>query len=253
MKTQSELESRAIAASQEGHYHAFLLTPVESGTPVVSISDASVTEGHSGTASTTLTVSLSMVASDAVSVSYTTANGSAAAGDYQSASGTVAFAAGETSKTITVHANGDRIGEANETFTVNLGLVSGSAVVGDSQGLVTIVDDEPRINITSVSKNEGNSSSTKFAFTVSLSAASSAAVTVNFATADGSARAPGDYEAQTGSLTFNAGETSKAVTVNVKGDRVREWDEAFYVNLSGASGGFVASSQGTGVIRNDDR
>ena len=55
------------AYDAQGHYHAFLLTPVESGTPVVSISDASVTEGHSGTASTTLTLSLSMVANSAVS------------------------------------------------------------------------------------------------------------------------------------------------------------------------------------------
>jgi len=241
------------AYDAQGHYHAFLLTPVESGTPVVSISDASVTEGHSGTASMTLTLSLSMVANSAVSVSYATANGSAAAGDYQSASGTVTFAAGETSKTITVHANGDRIGEANETFTVNVGLVSGSAVIGDGQGLVTIVDDEPRITIASVSKSEGNSNVTKFVFAVSLSAVSSAAVTVNFATADGSARAPGDYTAQSGLLTFNAGETSKAVTVNVIGDRVREFEEVFYVNLSGASGGFVTNSQGTGVVRNDDR
>jgi hypothetical protein len=131
--------------------------------------------------------------------------------------------------------------------------VSGSAVVGDGHGLVTIVDDEPRVNITSVSKSEGNSGSTKFAFTVSLSAASSAPVTVNFATADGSASAPGDYTAQSGVLTFNAGETSKIVTVNVVADRTREWDEVFYVNVSSASGAFVATSQGTGVVRNDDR
>jgi probable HAF family extracellular repeat protein len=241
------------AYDAQARYHAFLLTPVATGTPVVSITDASVTEGHSGTASGTLTVSLSAVASEAVSVSYTTANGSAVTGDYQSASGTVTFAAGETSKTIAVLANGDRIGEANETFSVNVGLVSGSAVVGDGQGLVTIVDDEPRINITSVSKSEGNSGSTKFAFTVSLSAASSAAVAVNFATADGSARASGDYAAQSGVLTFTAGETSKIVTVNVVGDRTREGDEVFYVNLSSASGAFVATSQGTGVVRNDDR
>jgi hypothetical protein len=43
------------------------------------------------------------------------------------------------------------------------------------------------------------------------------------------------------------------VNINVKGDRVRESEEVFYVNLSAASGGFVASSRGTGVIRNDDR
>ena len=36
-------------------------------------------------------------------------------------------------------------------------------------------------------------------------------------------------------------------------DRKVEWQEVFYLNLSGASGAFLASSQGTGVVRNDDR
>ena len=62
-----------------GSYHAFLLTPVAPGTPVVNIGDASVTEGHTGTQSASLTVTLSTAASQPVTVSYSTANGSAAA------------------------------------------------------------------------------------------------------------------------------------------------------------------------------
>ncbi len=54
-------------------------------------------------------------------------------------------------------------------------------------------------------------------------------------------------------LAFNAGEASKTVAVAVKGDRKFEWQEVFYLNLSGAAGAFVVNSQGTGVIRNDDR
>jgi hypothetical protein len=42
-------------------------------------------------------------------------------------------------------------------------------------------------------------------------------------------------------------------TVNVNGDQKVEWQEVFYANLSGASGALLASSQDTGVIRNDDR
>jgi Calx-beta domain len=103
-----------------------------------------------------------------------------------------------------------------ETFSVNVGVSAGNAVAADAQGTVTIADDEPRMTIASVSKNEGNSGTTPFNFTVNLSAASSAAVTVNFATADGSARAVDDYQATTGSLTFNARQTSKTVTVSVK-------------------------------------
>ena len=163
------------------------------------------------------------------------------------------FAAGQTSTTIVVPVNGDRAGEPNETFLVNLGQASGGAVIADGQGVGTIVDDEPRISINDVSKNEGDSGTTQFAFTVSLSPASDGAVSLNFATANGSAKAGEDYDARSGVLTFNAGETSKTLAVTVKGDRKSEAQEVFYVNLSGASGAFLAASQGAGVVRNDDR
>ena len=66
--------------------------------------------------------------------------------------------------------------------------------------------------------HEGNSGTTPAVFTVSLSSASAQTITVNYATADGSAQAGRDYQAATGSLTFNPGETTKTVTVLVNGD-----------------------------------
>ena len=243
-----------VAYDAQAHYHAFLLTPIATGTAVINSGDASVTEGHSGTSSVNFTVTLSTAVGGPVTLAYGTSNGTATAGgDYQSASGTVTFAAGETSKTIPVLVNGDRAGEANETFSVNLSLVEGNAVLADRQMTGTIVDDEPRVRINGVSKNEGNNGTTSFVFTVTLSVASGAPVSVNFATADSSARAPGDYEARSGALDFAPGTTSRTITVNVKGDRTRESDEVFYVNLSGATGAVIQSGQGTGVVRNDDR
>jgi probable HAF family extracellular repeat protein len=243
-----------VALDSRANYHAYLLTPVAAGTPVVSIADASVAEGHAGTSAASLTVRLSAASSQPVTVAYSTANGTATAGtDYQPASGTVAFAAGQTSTTIVVAVNGDRAGEPNETLLVTLAQASGGAVIADGQGVVTIVDDEPRITLSDVSKNEGDSGTTPFVFTVSLSPAPDGAVSVNFATASGSAKAAEDYETRSGVLTFNAGETSRTLTVAVKGDRKREAQEVFYVNLSGASGAFLAASQGAGVVRNDDR
>jgi probable HAF family extracellular repeat protein len=255
----SDGQIAGVAYDAQAHYHAVLLTPVAPGTPVVSIGDASVTEGHAGTQSANLTVTLSPASSQAVTLSYSTANGTAAAGsDYPAASGSVTFQSGETSKTITVLVNGDRNGELNETFTVNVGVTSGSAALGDSQGTVTIVDDEPRLDITSVTKNEGQSGTTPFVFTVTLSSASTATVSLNFATADGSAKSSEDYTAASGSLSFAPGQTSKTITVNVKGDRVREGQEVFYVNLSNAVNAYIPQSwgvniQGTGVVKNDDR
>ncbi len=247
-----------VALDARASYHAFLLTPVAPGASVVNIGDASVTEGHTGTRAANLTVTLSPASSQPVTLAYSTANGTAAADDYQPASGTVTFAAGETARTISVLVNGDRHGELDETFMVNLGLAEGSAVVGDSQGAATIVDDEPRVNINSVTKNEGNSGTTQFVFTVSLSPAPSAPVSLNFATASGSAKSPEDYAATSGTLSFAAGQTSKTITVAVRGDRTAEYQEVFYVNLSGASGVLIPQSwgvniQGTGVVRNDDR
>jgi probable HAF family extracellular repeat protein len=247
-----------VAYDARASYHAVLLTPVAPGTPVVSIGDGSVTEGHTGTQSVSLTVTLSTASNQPVTLSYNTADGTAAAGsDYQSASGAVTFSAGETTKTISVLVNGDRAGELNETFTVNVGVASGEATLGDSQGSATIVDDEPRVGITSVTKNEGQSGTTPFVFTVTLSAASTAPVSLNFVTANGSAKSGEDYIATSGSLSFAAGQTSKTITVSVKGDRLREAQEVFYVNLSGAVGAYIPQSwgvniQGTGVVKNDD-
>src|SRR5262249_40420148 len=139
----------------------------------------------------------------------------------------------------------------NETFTVNLGQAT-NAIVIDSQGLGTILDDEPRISIGDVSRAEGNSGTTAFVFTVTLSAAYDAPVTVHFATADGTARSVEDYNATSGSITFAPGETSKTITIVVKGDKKKESNETFFVNLSSASGAWILDGQGLGVIVNDD-
>ena len=241
------------AFDAQGRYHAYLLTPVAAGTPVVSIGDALVTEGHAGTRTVNVTVSLSTSASEPVTVSFNTANGSAAAGsDYTAASGTVTFDPGETSETITVVVNGDRVGELNETVLVNLSQPQ-SAVIADGQGVVTIADDEPRVTINDVSKNEGNGGTTPFAFTISMSPAPDTTITVNYATANGSATSIDDYIAASGSLVFAAGQTSKTVNVSVKGDKKRESYETFYLHLSDGAGAYLADSQGMGEIRNDDR
>ncbi len=111
----------------------------------------------------------------------------------------------------------------------------------------------PALSISNVSKAEGNSGATAFTFTVSLSVAASDTVTVNYATADGSAAAGSDYTAAADTLSFAPGVTSQTITVYATGDTVTESNETFYVNLSGASANAsVADSQGLGTIQNDD-
>lgn len=112
----------------------------------------------------------------------------------------------------------------------------------------------PSIAISDVRAAEGNVGTTLFTFVVSLSFASNQWVTVYFATADGTANvADGDYVAQSGTLTFAPGETTKTITVMVKGDGKVEADETFSVNLSGATNAFVGDGKGIGTILNDDR
>ena len=90
-------------------------------------------------------------------------------------------------------------------------------------------------------------------FTVSLNRAYDQTVTVNFATADGYAWLAGvDYVANSGSLSFAPGETSKTVTVQVIGNDIPEDYKYFYVILSGASSNASVNNYGTGVIYDDD-
>ena len=243
----------AFAYDGQNRGHAVLLNPVDGNIPAISINDVSITEGNTGTRTASFTVSLSEPSTATVTVAYATANGSATAGsDYQSASGTVSFEPGQTTRTISVVINGDRAGEPNETFAVNLSAPI-NAVFNDNQGIGTILDDEPRIIISDVARNEGNSGTASFEFTVTLSAAYDAPVTVNFATANGTAKAGEDYNAASGTLTFAPGQTTRTITIGVKGDRKKEANETFFVNLFGASGALILDGQGLGTILDDDR
>ena len=206
--------------------------------PSVAVGDVTITEGNSGTRVATFTVTLSAAYDRTVTVPYATADGTAiAGGDYQAQSGTLSFAPGQTSMTITVLINGDRLGEQDETFVVNLGGAT-NATIADGQGVATIMDDEPRISISDVTRAEGKrGQTTLFTFTVTLSAAYDQAVTMSFRTANGSATTSGgDYIARTGTLTFAPGETTKTITIEVKGDSKKEADETFYLDLFGNSG-----------------
>ncbi|MBI2927593.1 MAG: HYR domain-containing protein, partial [Verrucomicrobia bacterium] len=114
-------------------------------------------------------------------------------------------------------------------------------------------DGAPGLSIDDVTVSEGNAGTVNAVFTVTLSPASSYTVTVDYATADGTATlADSDYVAAADTLTFAPGETSKTITVVVNGDTKFEPDETFFVNLSNAVNAFITDSQGLGTITNDD-
>jgi len=221
--------------------------------PTLRIADVSVVEGHSGRRTATFTVTLSSASTGPVTVNYSTVDGTASSpSDYVAASGSLTFAAGETTKTITISVKGDRLGEPNETFFINLTAASNATIL-DGQGVGTIVDDESRVSINDVVRAEGDSGTITFVFTVSLSTPYDASVTVRFATSDGTAKtSDNDYFASSGSLTFAPGQTQKTVTIKVRGDRRKESNETFFVNLSEAKNSLILKSRGIGTIVNDD-
>ena len=224
----------------------------------IAINDVTLAEGDSGTTNFVFTVSLTGEVQGGFTVPFTTANGTATQpGDYASNSGTLSFTGspGET-KTITVAVVGDTILEPNETFTVTLGTPSNAAItLIDGSGLGTISnDDSASIAISDVTLAEGNSGTTNFIFTVSLTGSVQGGFSVPFSTANGTATQPGDYASNSGTLTFtgSAAET-RTVTVAVVGDLIPEFDENFFVNLGSATFGVsVSQAQGTGLIVNDD-
>src|SRR5207249_933405 len=133
------------------------------------------------------------------------------------------------------------IDEYDEQFFVNLSSPVGG-VITDSQAIGTIQDDDaaPLVTINDVSKNEGNSGTTSFVFTVSLSAVSGKHVSVNFATADGTATVAGaDYFAASGTVYFAPGQMTASITILVCGDKSTEPNETFLVNLTGATNGTI--------------
>ncbi len=120
-------------------------------------------------------------------------------------------------------------------------------------GSVTLVAQAaPAISVSDRSVTEGDAGTTPATFDVTLSVPSSLPVTVEYATADGTAQAGSDYEAGGGILTFAPGVVSEQVTIDVIGDTVFETDETFTVGLSNPSNVGVSDGIGLGTIQNDD-
>ena len=226
--------------------------------PNLSINDVSVTEGNSGTTTATFTVSLSAPAQGTdVTFDIATQDNTATTANNDYVAKTLTnqiIPAGQTSYMFTVTVNGDATIEPNEAFFVNVTNVVAANVL-DGQGLGTIQnDDTPTLSINDVSVNEGNSGTTTFSFTVSLSVPAAGNVMFDIATQDNTATtADNDYVARslTGQ-TITAGNTTYTFDVTVNGDTAVESNESFFVNVSNVSGASVTDGQGLGTILNDD-
>jgi large repetitive protein len=201
------------------------------------------------------TVSLSAAPARPLVIDYHTADGTATAGeDYQAQSGSLTFEpGGPTEQTISITVYGDTDGEPDETFFVHLsGAVHAKFVKAEGQGTI-LSDDGPLLSIDDVQIVEGHSGTSYAQFTVSLSEAIDEEVRVDYATADGTAKAGKDYQSVTGTLIFPAGPASQqTLLVPVLGDRLHEGDETFFVDLANATLVGISRSRGVGTILCDD-
>ena len=238
-----------------------MTTSDDEGSPAFSIGSASVTEGDSGSANLTFTVSMSPESTSQYTVNYAQTGGTATSGtDYTAVtSSTLTFAAGVTTQTITVSVTGDAVAEGNETVVLTLSSASTGSTISTATGTGTIVDNDLTFSINSPSVVEGDSSSVNLVFTVTLSASSTSQHTVDYAQTGGTATSGTDYTAVTANtLTFTAGTTTQTITVSVTGDTVDEADETVVFTLSNATTGIstgssiVTTASGTGTIRDDD-
>lgn len=190
-----------------------------------------------------------------VSVRYSTFDGLARAGShYVATSGLLEFTGTETTKTVSVPTTpgAQSLRPKADRFGLKLSAPAGVKLVS-STAYAVIAPSVPGLGISSTTVLEGDAGTKTATFVVSLGRPVSKTVTVDYATADGSATVGDkDYVAKSGSLTFEPGETRKTITVDVNGDTTPEIDETFKVVLSNATNVRLDLPVGTATIRTDD-
>ena len=187
--------------------------------PTISITDSTIPNEN---VVRTTTVTLSATSEKTITVDYATADNTATAtNDYISATGTLSFAPNETSKTVGVTIVQDSLDEVDKTFNIGLSNPT-NATIADATGVVTITDDEgtPTLSVAHVTTSD--ETATNLVATITLSGVSSQTVTVDYATANGTATAGADYTSTSGTLTFNAGDASKTVNIPILADTIDE-------------------------------
>ena len=225
--------------------------------PSVSVNDVSVAEGTGGT--TTLTFTITQNIPGKSKVVFVTANDTAKApSDYIARSGSVRFAGKKLTRTVAVTIVTDALDEPDEAFFLKLTGATG-ATIADGEGVGTILDDDPPPIVqvpSTLAVPEGQTGDTTIAsIDVTLTAPSGKAVSVAWATADGTvdpATEGDDYLGGSGTLHFAPGETDKVVLITVIGDVTNESDETFTVALSSPVNATLGTTPDTVTIVDND-
>lgn len=196
----------------------------------------------------------------AVSVDYASSDGTATAGtDYQAVSGTVSLADGQVSASFPVTIIDDTIYEGDEDFTLTLSNPQGGATLGTlNVARAIILDNEPAPTPSVLSLAAATASVDESGPSITLqvrrSGGLSGVVSVSYQTVNGTATAGSDFAAQSGVLSFAAGQRVASIVVPIIDDTLYEGTETFEVRLgapgAGASLGAVSSTT-VSILDND--
>ena len=220
------------------------------GERFLTVSDAEATEGTNTTMDFTVTLSKPPGSGEEFNVNYYTVDGTAKDGnDYVYKRGSLRFTSGQTQKTVSVTIIDDDIEDDGETFQLFL---TGGSLPTSKHGTGTIRNNEgraPTVSVADAQATEGPGAMMDFA--VKLDRALEDTVTVDYATADGTATAGADYTTTSGTLTFAPGDQRKTISVPIAQDAVEDDGETLTLTLSNISGAKLADAQATGTIRNN--
>ena len=182
--------------------------------------------------------------------------GGAAAEDYTVPLSVTFTSGGALSQGVVLTAVADDTAEEGESVVLGFGsLPDGVEAGATTSAAVTLQDAATEAVNSELSVADADASEeedTALEFVVTLDPAATATVTVDYATADGAATAGEDYTNTSGTLTFQAGDTTKTVSVPITGDAVDDGGETLTLTLSNASGADLGDAVATGTIRNTE-
>ena len=246
--------SSATGPASIGGTNPATLTINDDDVPPIGFSSATYT-GAEGSGPVIITVNMGSPSGATVTVDYATSNGTASSGvDYGSSTGTLTFPPGDTTKTFSVSINDDAFVEADETVIVTLSNASNASISGINPATLTITsEDIPEVSFASATYSGAENGGNVTVAAMVSPVHPGTAVTVNYATSDGTATAGSDYTAASGTLTFNPGDVFQSFSVSLTNDSVIDpLTETIILTLSSPVNATLGTPNPATLTINDD-
>ena len=203
-------------------------------------------------------VSLDKVRDTDTVVNYSVTGNAIPDTDYNELIGSVIIPSLQKEASIDVNVIDDSLIEGNETVTVTLDNITGNDSISidgtNSSATVEIVDDEvePEISIADITVIEGDDTVTIAQVVVNLDINSNLPITVDYTTVANTAITEKDYRENNGTVTFQPGETTQTIDIQILGDSLDEVDESFFINFSNPVNATLSNTQAEVTIEDDD-